>query len=149
MRARKGGFTLVELLIVITIIATMAGTMLIATGSITDNAEAVKIVRDLHVLKLAAVMYFTDNNAWPAPGTSLDAYLDRPFDSTRYDALSITSEDVTTGRSYIGVTLKGSAGSQGVRNKLESSAAESGLTDATGAAYKAGTTPNAVFVIMK
>ena len=74
MNVRKGGFTLVELLIVIMIIAILAGMMMLSTGSATDGAEAIKIVNDLRNLKSAALLYYADNMKWPVKGeeVSLD-----------------------------------------------------------------------------
>ena len=93
---RNGGFTLVELLIVILIIGILAGLVLLAVGEARDNAEATRIVNDLRVLSSAARMYYVDKGEWPAsvrPNAinisdevleDLLAYLDRPLDMTRY-----------------------------------------------------------------
>jgi general secretion pathway protein G len=135
MKMRKGGFTLVELLIVIMIIAILAGMMMLATGSATDSAEAARIISDLRTIKGAAALFRLDSGRWPATAdiTSLDQYMDRKIipDSTdqkrRYVALIITSYDSGT-RANIGLTF-GTDGpvSLGVKSKLESKAQDSGL----------------------
>jgi general secretion pathway protein G len=138
MKARKGGFTLVELLIVIMIIAILAGMMLLATGSATDSAEATKVINDLRNLKSAARLYFGDNLKWPtnADVASLDNYSDRPLvaGNVRYDAVLIGTEYSDAQgvvRTNIGVTLKpASNGSAGVRKKLSTKAVDTGLLDA-------------------
>ena len=56
LKARKGGFTLVELLIVIIIIAILAGMLLLTTGAATDRAEATKIINDLRNMKSATLI---------------------------------------------------------------------------------------------
>ena len=152
MKARKGGFTLVELLIVIMIIAILAGMMLLATGSATDNAEATKVINDLRGAKSASLLYYADHNQWPVGTgggtvtTSLERYMDRSFDAAKYGTLSVTAE--VGDRQLIGFTaLGGPAGSQGVRNKLAAKARESGLTNATGGAYVAADT--AIYTNMK
>ncbi len=87
---RKSGFSLVELLIVIAIVAILAGLVLLATGSGGDNAEAVKILSDLDAVKTAMLAYAADHpsrTADPLKGwenaadgairASLDQYMDR------------------------------------------------------------------------
>ena len=63
----SGGFTLVELLIVIIIIGILAGALLLITGAGSDKAEATRIVSDLNSLKSAAMMYHADNPDATAP----------------------------------------------------------------------------------
>ncbi|MDR3279946.1 MAG: type II secretion system GspH family protein [Synergistaceae bacterium] len=146
--SRKGGFTLVELLIVIMIIAILAGMMMLATGSATDGAEATKVINDLRNLKGAALMFFIDEQEWPtataASSTSLDRYMDRAFltsSPSRYVTLIVTSGDSGGGvtRSYIGVTLRtNETHREGVQKKLAGNAKNSGLWTAPGHAYVTG-----------
>jgi general secretion pathway protein G len=132
---RRGGFTLVELLIVIMIISIMAGMVLLSSGSATDGAEAAKIVNDLRNLKSAALLYYGDNYRWPADADkgSLDMYTDRPVvNSTRYKSVMIGTDylDARSGvqRANIGVLLDtASNGTPGVQKKLETKAENSGL----------------------
>jgi general secretion pathway protein G len=148
MKARKGGFTLVELLIVIMIIAILAGMMMLATGSATDGAEATKVINDLRNLKGAALMYYMDSNTWPPIGTisgaaasSLDSYMDRAFIGTnaRYAAVWVSSADVgAVERAIIGVTLTGNSAKSGVQQKLSSNAVQSGLYVMPGTPYTGG-----------
>jgi general secretion pathway protein G len=92
MKTGKGGFTLVELLIVIMIIAILAGMMMLATGTATDTAEAVTIINDLRATKSAALLLYMDQGqswSWIDTGNdgdlsdsvckSLDNYMDRPL----------------------------------------------------------------------
>jgi len=151
MKSRKGGFTLVELLIVIMIIAILAGMMLLATGSATDGAEATKVINDLRNLKSAALLFYADTLTWPAAGqeTSLDHYSDRPIVGAvppRYQTVDISSEisDIDgISRQYIGVVLTGTNATVGVKKKLEGKAADTGLFG-TLPASGAAATPNFV-----
>jgi general secretion pathway protein G len=138
MKARKGGFTLVELLIVIMIIAILAGMMLLATGSATDNAEATKVINDLRNLKSAALLYYGDNNTWPtgSQATVLNRYSDRPIvkanasDTVGRYVVTIGGEYTDDGGNYrvnLGVTLEAAAKETGVQKKLASKAASTGL----------------------
>lgn len=148
MKARHGGFTLVELLIVIIIIAILAGMLLLATGSATDSADATRIINDLRNLKGAAMMYYVDNNAWPADvvlgtlvyagGTalatepSMDLYLDRPFFGATpkvhdFDCVKYT-DDTGTERVQIGYVFK-TALQSGVQQKLEQKAPQAGVME--------------------
>ena len=138
MKARKGGFTLVELLIVIMIIAILAGMMLLATGSATDSAEATRVINDLRGMKGAALLYYGDHMEWPAVGSvanALEPYLDRSIDTNRYDDPRVAGAGE---REIIGFTLNNSAVTkQGVRNKLAGRQREAGLLNATGGDYAA------------
>ncbi len=121
-RNRRPGFTLVELLIVIIIIGILAGGMLLVAGGGTDKANATKIVSDLRNLKSAALMYYADNNKWPATGAASDtlgSYMDRSV-STDYR----TYADPVSG-DYVG--YNGALLTSGVKTKLGLVAKESGL----------------------
>ncbi|MCF4150383.1 prepilin-type N-terminal cleavage/methylation domain-containing protein [Dethiosulfovibrio sp. F2B] len=131
-RARKArGFTLVELLIVIIIIGILAGGMLLVAGSGTDKANATKIVSDLRSLKSAALMYYADNNAWPAEGDVKDVlgkYMDRELVAGDYE-YKVVSFDMV---GYKGDLV---TNEEGVREKLTSMATETGLYNINGTPY--------------
>ena len=140
--ARRGAFTLVELLIVIIIIAILAGMMMLTTGSATDRAEATKIISDLRNIKAAAHMYYLDHKVWPDAGNdrgdlidpptgwviSLERYLDRSIDK-KVGFARKNASDPATETKYIGFDLNGPQKviSASVRKKLEESARDSGL----------------------
>ncbi len=68
MKITRKGFTLVELLIVIAIIA-LLGSMGVVSGKEANNiAEAQKIVENLHIIGAAMEMYYADNNVAIAKG---------------------------------------------------------------------------------
>jgi general secretion pathway protein G len=135
------------------IIAILTGMSLIATGSATDQAEAVKVINDIRSLKMAALLYYIDNMSFPTQAaglTSLDIYMDRPLMSAtppRYSTFRIVSGVNIAGspRTLIGVGLTGVQDSQGVKNKLKFRAHDTGLYNSTGSAYNG---ENEVFMNM-
>jgi prepilin-type N-terminal cleavage/methylation domain-containing protein len=143
MRAHKNGFTLVELLMVVMIIAILTGMTMLATGAAIDGAEAVRVINDLLDLKAASIMFYLDEEHWPdevvgagvfnsasALARSFDRYTDSPLlgETQRYASIQIASGDLeSTVRAFIGLELTGSAAKAGVRRKLRGSAENSGL----------------------
>ncbi|MDR1515234.1 MAG: prepilin-type N-terminal cleavage/methylation domain-containing protein [Synergistaceae bacterium] len=136
MKTSEGGFTLVEILIVIMIIAILAGMLLLATGMSLDSTEAAKVIGDLRNLKSAAMLYYSDNLKWPTNTEveSLDIYADRPIcaaDPPRYAYVSIGTpyldaagqERVNMG---IGLFADGN-GSPGIQKKLAARAGDVGI----------------------
>ena len=101
LKKRKSGFTLVELLIVVIIIGILAGALLLVAGSSTDKAAATKIVSDARSIKGGALLYYTDQNIWPASSVDVRDYVDRALDTT-YADFSIASADNGT---YISVQV--------------------------------------------
>lgn len=147
LKARKGGFTLVELLIVIIIIAILAGMLLLTTGAATDRAEATKIINDLRNMKSATLMSYVDERVWPignenTPGgalggliASLSRYMDRSFDFkyTKVEVKEIGDD------AFGGFTLDASV-KAGTKAKLKDSAKDAGLYDDNGNVYDGGNT---------
>jgi general secretion pathway protein G len=136
MKTREGGFTLVELLIVIVIIAILAGMILLTTGMSMDSTEAAKIIGELRGLKSAAILYFADYMRWPsnADVPSLDIYADRPIcaaDPPRYAHITIGApytDGAGRERINIGVGLFAEGnGKPGIRKRLAEKAQSVGL----------------------
>jgi len=145
----KQGFTLVELLIVIMIIAILAGMMLLASGSSINGAEASKVINDLRDIKMVVMFYHMDTHNWPlssSPGApldsatvaSLDKYMDgrtSGFAATRYTGI-YTLQNSSNDRIYIGLGLMNNNATDGVRKKISVNAEQSGLyEDDSGTPY--------------
>jgi len=61
----KSGFTLIELIVVITIIGILAGTVVVSTSGRSDQARAKRVLSAFAAIKSAASMYREDNREWP------------------------------------------------------------------------------------
>jgi len=66
-RAREeGGFTLIELMIVIVILGILAGIVLFAVGGITDRGTTAACKTDLSTIQTGVEAYYAKNGAYPA-----------------------------------------------------------------------------------
>ena len=156
---RSGGFTLVELLIVIMIIGILAGLVLLAMGEARDTATATRIVSDLRTLKAAATMYYVDTGSWLEPGGSsigvfyrfedqsekvaaLERYMNSSIHKDRYYGVVLRhlyhpslgqSGSNRSGNRLIGLMMASQQQiSRGVVEKLAKNASTTGIVDGEG-----------------
>lgn len=81
--AKKKGFTLVELLIVLVIVGVLSGLLMVSASGALDKAEATKISSDLKNIKSASFLYFADESKWPSADITLvNPYLSAKLDSS-------------------------------------------------------------------
>ncbi len=67
---KQKGFTIVELLIVIVVIAILAAITIVAFNGIQERARYSAMQQDLKTLNNAINMYYTDNNQYPSSGST-------------------------------------------------------------------------------
>jgi prepilin-type N-terminal cleavage/methylation domain-containing protein len=72
---KRKGFTLIELIIVIALIAILAGAMVPMFRSNRLEAQQAKAMAELDAIKSAALMFHADTGTWP-PGYAAPGYQD-------------------------------------------------------------------------
>jgi prepilin-type N-terminal cleavage/methylation domain-containing protein/prepilin-type processing-associated H-X9-DG protein len=80
---RQGGFTLVELLVVIGIIALLVSILLPTLNSARDSAQSVKCLSNLRQLGQATIGYTADNDLALPPGFISNGYSNAAFGHNR------------------------------------------------------------------
>jgi prepilin-type N-terminal cleavage/methylation domain-containing protein len=63
---RRGGFSLIELLMAVSIVGILAGLAIPNLRSMTFRARAAEVAADLEVVRVAALNYNADTFDWPA-----------------------------------------------------------------------------------
>ncbi len=80
-RARKQGFTLIEVLVVIAIIGLLASVVLNALGSARTKSRDARRLGDTEALGKALAIYFQNNSAYPPPDSQGAPYACGGWDS--------------------------------------------------------------------
>lgn len=89
-RAKRRGFTLIELVIVIVILGVLAGVAALSFQSVTGSAKDGVAKSNLRAVKSACQVYQVDNNGnLPNAKTAIEKYLDKELK----EAWSATSGD--------------------------------------------------------
>jgi prepilin-type N-terminal cleavage/methylation domain-containing protein len=68
MTRRRGGFTFVEILTAMTIIAILAGIVVPKTGDFIKQAKATAIVADINAIHTGLTVYYADSSGYPPSG---------------------------------------------------------------------------------
>ncbi len=108
----EGGFTLIELLTVMVLISIIAAIAMPRLRRSITKARAAEVIGELNVIKVAAITYQADRNAWPAergPGVvppGLEAYLPEGFSFTTPEYTMDYDNMVGSGVFDIGLTIE-------------------------------------------
>ena len=78
---RQGGFTLIEIMVVVAILAILAAVVVPRIMDEPDKARVVKAKQDIRALESALNLYKLDNFNYPTTDQGLSALVDRPTGS--------------------------------------------------------------------
>ena len=70
MIKKRGGFTLIEILIVVVIIAILASAVLVGLGSVSQKGRDARRIADLKSVQTGLELYYTKNGCYPTPSGS-------------------------------------------------------------------------------
>lgn len=78
IRGSQGGFTLIELMVVILIIGLLATIVVQNLKGATDKAKKIKAQADISAIKTALDRYYLDNSSYPSSDQGLAALVSAP-----------------------------------------------------------------------
>lgn len=78
MRVTERGFTLMEMMIVVAIIAMLVGIVSVRMGGLTDEARVARVQADISSIEKALEIYKNDNFVYPSSDQGLQALLEKP-----------------------------------------------------------------------
>lgn len=105
---KKFAFTLVELLVVISIIGTLVAILLPNLMGARERARDAQKIQDANAIKNALRMYYNDNQAYPTPNVAGTVVL--PTSYMKASGLGFTYSQVTTDDFTIKVPLESGQG---------------------------------------
>ena len=79
-RARAGGFTLIEIMVVVVIIGLLAAMVVPAVVGQVEGARVTKAKQDIQGLETALAMFKLDNSKYPTTDQGLTALVQQPTD---------------------------------------------------------------------
>jgi general secretion pathway protein G len=74
------GFTLIEIMVVVVIIALMSTVVIVSTAGRVDDAKIARVKQDLRSLDTMLTFYRLDNSRYPTTDQGLDALVRKPAD---------------------------------------------------------------------
>jgi general secretion pathway protein G len=77
-RRRQGGFTLIEIMVVVVILGILAAVVVPRIMDRPDEARVTKAKQDIRVLESALALYKLDNFSYPSTQQGLDALVSKP-----------------------------------------------------------------------
>ena len=127
-RKKNSGFSLVELLVVISIIAVLSAVLMVNFVGMRERSRDAQKIQDLSAVKDALRMYYNDFQAYPSPGVTCTNCLN-----------SAIGTSYLPGISNIGYTYNSTADGNGfwVKTQLEVGAGD----DDVNSQIKCGLTP--------
>jgi general secretion pathway protein G len=113
MSKTRSGFTIVELLVVIVVIAILAAITVVAYNGIQDRAEASKTASAIQAYKKALTLYKIDNGSYPVTGAmclgdQYTAFTGQSTPACRYSTSTISAASNAASRDLLKPYLGGS-----------------------------------------
>jgi general secretion pathway protein G len=75
---RQGGFTLLEIMLVVAIIAILVGSAIVMVGPALGTAQATTVQADIRSIKTELLMYQSANGSLPTTEQGLKALVEKP-----------------------------------------------------------------------
>ena len=72
------GFTLIEIMLVLAIIALLAGTAIFKLGGVISTGEQTRVKKDIEIIEVALLQYKIAANGYPTTDQGLQALLTKP-----------------------------------------------------------------------